>query len=743
MVETFHGTPDWYGGSEGIIKKLVERARDESLSRYRPYGGERIAPFTPMQKSGFRLAEDEVNNPRYNRLYGESANAIRNALGENISDTISPYLQGATANPTANIDQYMNPYTDRVVDQIATLGNRNLQENILPSVQNKFINAGQYGSTGHQNFTNRAVRDTAEGIAQAQGEALQGGYNTALQTSVGQQERKLQAGQLAGSTANQDVRNKLVGSDALQNLASNQQTQGLRGATVLGQLGGQQQQQAQNQANTAYQEYQNERNFPLFQTARLNEIVRGLPVNTQQFGSSAGPQAPQASPWTQGAGLLASAAGAFNQRPPGFAKGGSIKKLSAYRHYAEGGRSTPNPIQAGVNDAMDTAELKSMRDEATRLQTPQVDPFWAAIARGGASIAANRQPGALAALGQGMQEGLSEYQGQLKNQDNRGLQSAKIMNLIDNTRRLQAERDRTHQLNLEKFGQHKKEFGLTHGLAQEKWKAEKEKINQEKNLIKGPGGMMYEIGEKDGKRFAIPLEGMDFTPPKTKAEIDHSKKINEEAKKNYEKRIKSNAKITETLENLEKSNKEIGTGEIEGFISNIPLLGKPVASAIKSLRGGQTAIDRMKMGSNDLVSEQFKSLPAKAQSVAHHGTLKAGKPDEHYTFSANEANINEKKEEQKREVEKAKFGLKMLKKYTDKYGNPQYDAPDIEAAYDNYYTAKKNHESLGKGKFSKKPEDFLVEEKLEFGQETIPEGTSREEDVSNEDIINDISDLIE
>src|SRR5258708_3504877 len=109
-MPTFQGTPEWYGGDKGILKTLTERARDESLARYQPYRGDRIAPFTPMQEESFRLAGQEATNPLYPRLYGQAGNAIRNALGENISDTIAPYLQAGTANPVASIDQYMNPY---------------------------------------------------------------------------------------------------------------------------------------------------------------------------------------------------------------------------------------------------------------------------------------------------------------------------------------------------------------------------------------------------------------------------------------------------------------------------------------------------------------------------------------------------------------------------------------------------------------------------------------------------------
>src|SRR5882672_3662173 len=667
MVETFQGTPDWYGGSEGIIKKLVERARKESLANYQPYKGQRIAPFNPLQNNSFRLAEQEVNNPLYPRLYGEAGNAIRNALGEDISQVVNPYIQSATADPTANIGQYMNPYTERVVDQISQLGNRNLQENILPNINTRFIGAGQYGSSGHQDITNRAIRDTTSGIAQAQGQALQGGYNTALQTAVGQQERNLQAGQLAGSTAEQDLKNKIIGADSLQNLASNQQSQALRGSAILGQLGGQQQQQAQNQANTAYQEFQNQRNYPFFQTARLNEIARGLPVNTQQFHNVSGPQAPQASSWTQGGGLLASAAGAFNQRPQGFAAGGAVKKLTSYRHYAAGGAAT-NPIQAGVNDAMDTAELKSMRDEAARLQTPQVDPFWAAIARGGASIAANRQPGVLAALGQGMQEGLNEYQGQLANQDKRSLGSAKIMNMIDNTRRLQADRDRSHQLNLEKFSQHQKEFGMSHGVHQAQLGLAQEKFELDKQL--------YEEGKK-GKS----------TP-------DFYKKSNEAAIEEARKSLSSLPALKSNLKNLKKLADSLDTGPVRGTIAK-------GSSTVGSLLGMGKAedIDNFDSLTNQLVLDLSNQLKGSTVALGKLKIIEQSKPQLTKVKGANQEIINHMQDLTTLAEEKGRFLKKSLQN--------GINALDVEDAFNQYADAKLDYEEKEGKKFPNKPEDFL------------------------------------
>ncbi len=710
---TFDTTPLWYGGPEGILKNSLERGRNLYRSEYQPYAGQRTAPFNDTQRKGFELAGNEANNPFYSDTFGQAGGAIRNALGQDVSQ----FIQNAIG-PT-NIDEFRNPYEQRILQNLQSEGNRNLQENLLPNINTKFIGAGQYGSTGHQDLTNRAIRDTQEGISKASGAALHAGYNTALQAALQKQESNLNAGQLAGK----DIERQMLGAEALQNLAGTQQNSELKKIALLGQVGGQQQQQAQNENNVQYQEFQNEANFPYLQQARETEMIRGQPVSTQKIYDSVNPtppQQPQASPYTQAGGMVMGLTGAMNQRPQGFAKGGVVKSLTSHRHFAEGG--SLSPIQQGANHAIDTAELQSMRHQANKLSKPDVDPFWSSIARAGFNVAANRQPGVLAKLGEAGGAGLDEYHSQLGRQDNRGLQSAKIMSMIDNTRRLQEERNRSHQLERDKFGQHQKEFGMSHGLQQGQLGLAREKFEHEKGL--------YENGKK----------GLSST--KTKQQINESKKINEESKKRYEKIISSNQPIKKLIRDMRKANEEIGTNEMEGLLANIPVIGEPLHSVWKSSTVGQTPLDIMNKSQNQLVSHKFKSLPAKAQTVAHLNTLKQGSAGAKYTKMANDILNDEQETELEREVNKAKFALKSLKKYKDEYDIPKYDAPEIEAAYDNYLTEKQEWESTHDKayKFPKKPEDYLegMENESELGD--IKQSYSG---VSNETVINSISNLIE
>lgn len=98
-------------------------------------------------------------------------------------------------------DQFMNPYTEGVVNRIAQLGQRNLSENLLPAVNTTFTGAGQFGSSRHADFTNRALRDANESILGQQAQALSSGYGSAMDAYLKSRGLGLQAGSALTDTA--------------------------------------------------------------------------------------------------------------------------------------------------------------------------------------------------------------------------------------------------------------------------------------------------------------------------------------------------------------------------------------------------------------------------------------------------------------------------------------------------------------------------------------------------------------
>lgn len=131
--------------------------------------------------------------PQYYTDTGSSlAGGVQDLLGQNgyINDiannwnNITPgtgalgqyaqYSQGQQQN-------YMNPYLSNVVQGQAQLSNQNLFENILPNVNSTFTGSGQFGSSRNADFTNRAIRDQQQTLANAQGQTLFNSQNQANQ----------------------------------------------------------------------------------------------------------------------------------------------------------------------------------------------------------------------------------------------------------------------------------------------------------------------------------------------------------------------------------------------------------------------------------------------------------------------------------------------------------------------------------------------------------------------------------
>lgn len=214
----------------------------------------------------------------------QSADTTAQALSDRALNAASPYLQSAGQSSAQNIGQYLNPYTQNVTDQIAKLGARNLSENLLPSVSDAFVRAGQFGGTRMGEFGSRALRDTQESILNQQSQALQQGYNQALSASQNDLARQAQLAGTVGSISGADLSRILQGAGQYQNLGqtagqlTGQQMQNLTGLGQYQTAAGQAQQQF---GLTAAQQVQ---------AAQQADLARQLQAAGQlgQLGSQAG-----------------------------------------------------------------------------------------------------------------------------------------------------------------------------------------------------------------------------------------------------------------------------------------------------------------------------------------------------------------------------------------------------------------------------------------------------------------------
>jgi len=143
----------------------------------------------------------------------------------------SQLVTGAAAPITGQIQNYMDPYREQVVNRIGELGQRQLTENLLPTLQAQGISAGQFGGTRGAEAMGRALRDTQESTLAAQSQALSQGYGQAAQLAGSDAARQLQAAQAAaglGTTAA-----GLQSADLQRGMAAGQQL-GALGTTAAG-----------------------------------------------------------------------------------------------------------------------------------------------------------------------------------------------------------------------------------------------------------------------------------------------------------------------------------------------------------------------------------------------------------------------------------------------------------------------------------------------------------------------------
>lgn len=215
--------PEWL---RDPIIRLIERAEGTSNEAYQGYDSPRVAPFSPDQQTAFDYARALPGSPEFQNFY--------------------------------------NPYIGGVHDEISRRGIETLTEDILPQVSTTFTGAGQYGSSRHADFNQRAIRNTEREILGAMAPIEAQGFQDAL----GNQRQ---------------YASDLLGTGAAQ--------QGL----------------GQQSADVAYGDFLEQRNWPYSQQQYMSGILSGQPYDIYGTSQPATPGTAQ-----QLAGLGIAGIGLYN-----------------------------------------------------------------------------------------------------------------------------------------------------------------------------------------------------------------------------------------------------------------------------------------------------------------------------------------------------------------------------------------------------------------------------------------------
>jgi hypothetical protein len=356
--------PDWYSNYAMDVLANQRAASARPFQEYVDASGKpipRVADFAPDQQKGFQATREGAftfrpelgtASTKTQDVFGRSAMGVAQPsfqqsgqyTAQSTNPTglgmAAPYLGQAGQTSVQNIGQYMNPYTEQVVNRIGALGARTLQEQLLPAISDQMTAAGQFGGTRQAELTGRAIRDTMEGISAQQAQALQQGYTSSAGLAQADLERQAQLAQTAGGLGfqqqgalaqagqqmgalgaqmgnmyNVDTSNQLEAAGQLAQLAQQRQNQELTGAGALQQIGAQQQALAQKNLDIAREDFLARQAYPQqnidAMTKTMQGVAGGVPTATQEYGiqpTSYRPEYPASTASQIAAGLTGGAA---------------------------------------------------------------------------------------------------------------------------------------------------------------------------------------------------------------------------------------------------------------------------------------------------------------------------------------------------------------------------------------------------------------------------------------------------
>lgn len=333
--------PEW---ARGYAKDALAKGAaltDVNQNPYQTYTGERIAGFSPMQQQAMQNAQGMSVAPQIGQATAASTMAGLGGLG--VAGQANPYgFQN-------QVGGYMNPYMNQILAPQLAEANRNYDIGATKQ-QSAATQAGAFGGSREAIMAAENERNRNMGLNQIYGQGL----NTAYTNAQNQYNQNLQ-NQLAGF----GMANQAAGQ--LGNLGQNQYQQNMGINALQAQYGGQQQALQQQGLTQAYQDFQNQQNYPYKQLGFMSDLIRGLPLGQQSTKAvyEPGPSAAQTigslGLSAYGLGQMFKAAGGAVKSMASGGLGGSVPGGSVLsREYKEGvvdNIPTDQGLQAAVAGA--------------------------------------------------------------------------------------------------------------------------------------------------------------------------------------------------------------------------------------------------------------------------------------------------------------------------------------------------------------------------------------------------------
>lgn len=274
-TETTTQVPDWLAQP---LQRMYTSAENLITQPYPTYGGPRIAPFNADQNAAFM--------------------GIRDIPGMGMPQTLegADWMRQAGLDWTqANQNAYMNPFMQAAINPTLQRLTENYQQR-LQSLGGQAASNNAFGGARQALLENAAGRDYNREFSETMATGLANAYQSGMTQFNQDQNRRYQTGAGLGAIGQQ-----------LQNM-------GVTGYDALLRSGGVQRDLDQSNLDLAYNDFNQQRDWPYGQISWLNSILTGGPnVGTVQTSTVNTPNPSGASSWLGaalgGIGLINNIAG--------------------------------------------------------------------------------------------------------------------------------------------------------------------------------------------------------------------------------------------------------------------------------------------------------------------------------------------------------------------------------------------------------------------------------------------------
>ena len=275
--------PEWAKGYAKDTLAKTGALTDINQNPYKPYEANRIAGFSPLQQQ----AQQRAANMQTSGATG---------FGTQLAGAAGLGALGARYDPTQfqadqfggdAAQQYMSPYMQNVVDIQQREAQR--QADIQGTQRGaQAVKSGAFGGSRQAIMDAEAARNLSMQKGDIQAQGLQSAYQQAQNQFNADQARRMQAQQLAEQSKQygagygmQGLQTALQGAGQLGTLGGQEFAQGMDINKLQNAYGGQQQALQQQGLTQAYQDFQNQQNYPYKQLGFMSDMIRGLPLGQQ------------------------------------------------------------------------------------------------------------------------------------------------------------------------------------------------------------------------------------------------------------------------------------------------------------------------------------------------------------------------------------------------------------------------------------------------------------------------------